>query len=102
MTWHLCDNLKEPQECAEFSKISGEQAHPLIWKAFKVISESTHVGIKSAQASVKIQNWQIIDAKRINNDIKDKLKKKEDIEKTETFKPLACVHLWFFLKYLRF
>ena len=58
-----------------------------------MISESTHGGIKSAQASVKIQNRQIIDAKRINNDIKDKLKKKKDIEKTETFNPLACVHL---------
>ena len=45
--------------------------------------ESTHVGIKSAQDSGKIQNWQTKDAKRINNGIKDKLKKKEDIEKIE-------------------
>ena len=46
-------------------------------------AESLHMGIKSAQDSVKIQNWQIIDAKRMNNDIKDKLKKKEAIEKIE-------------------
>lgn len=50
---------------------------------FKVNFESPHVVIKSAQDSGKIQNWQIKDAKRINNGMKDKLKKKEDIEKIE-------------------